>query len=177
MPGWVEVEPCPAAHLMAFRQAAGRLRDQTRTVLAGFDPGPQYAHAKDVVVQAVAEADAASQYATGLWADTSAPPPANLHEAVEAHLKHAIESYFYVGQVIAIPALADEPRRVREEQPEEDKPKSFLETMINSYPQLAQRRCGGILSGMGGGLLGGFLGGALIDEILGGGGGWGGRPF
>lgn len=167
MPEWVEIEPCPHAHLLAFRQAAGRLREHTEGVLAGFDP--EYAHARDVVTQAVAEASAAADYATGLWAAGTAPPPANLHQTVEAHLKHAVESYFYLGQIISLPALADAPRRVRASQIDGDKPRSFLESMINSYPQIAQRRRGGMLSGVGGGILGGMLGGAIIDEILGGG--------
>ena len=171
LPEWVEVEPCPHAHLMAFREAADRLRQQAEGVLAGFDPGPNRSHARDVVAQALAEANAASDYATGLWASTATAPPANLHEAIEAHLKHAIEVYFYLGQVASMPSLADAPRRARQDAIEQERPASFLETMIRSYPQIAQRRRGGMFSGVGGGLLGGFLGGAVIDQILGGGGG------
>lgn len=175
MPEWVEVEPCPQAHLLAFRQAAGRLREHSEGVMAGFDPGPGCERARGVVVEALAEASAAADYANGLWSASTGAPPANLHETIEAHLKHAVESYFYLGQVVAMPALADAPRRVRDAQGAEGQGRSFLETMISSYPQIAQRRRGGLLSGVGGGLLGGMLGGAIIDEIFGaGGGGWGG---
>lgn len=177
MPEWVEVEPCPHAHLLAFRQAVARLREHAEGILAGFDPSPNHAHARDDVARGVAEANSAADYANGLWAATSGPPPANLHQTVEAHLKHAVESYFYLGQVIAMPSLADAPRRVRETEMDQGAPRSFLETMIRSYPQIAQRRRGGMLSGIGGGLLGGLLGGAIADEIFGGGGfgggGWG----
>jgi hypothetical protein len=175
MPEWVEVEPCPQDHLLALRQAAARLRDHTEGVLAGFDPGPKQSHARDIVAQGIAEADSTADYANGLWGATTGPAPAQLHEAIEANLKHAVESYFYVGQVIAMPALADAPRRVRQSEPEQERPTSFLETMIKSYPQVAQRRRrGGVMSGMGGGLLGGLLGGVVAEEIFGGGGGFGG---
>ncbi len=178
LPEWVEVEPCPAAHLLALRQATARLREHTEGLLAGFDPGPQQAHAKDIVAEGVAEAQSAADYANGLWGATAGPPPAKLHEVIEANLKHAAESYFYLGQVIAMPGLADAPRRVRQAGSEQDGPHSFLETMIRSYPQVAQRRRGGVLSGMGGGLLGGLVGGVIAGEIFGGGdggfgdGGW-----
>ncbi len=174
MPEWVEVEPCPQAHLLAFRQAAARLREQAEAVMAGFDPGPTQRHATEVVAQGFAEANSAADYANGLWPGEGAPP-AKLHEAVEASLKHAIESYFYVGQVIAMPSLADAPHRSRATEPDQGRPPSFLDSMIKSYPQIGQGRRGGLFSGIGGGLLGGLLGGAIADEIFGGGGGgWGG---
>jgi hypothetical protein len=178
LPEWVEVEPCPPAHLVALRQAVARLQEHTEGLISGFDPGPQQAHAREIVAQGMAEAGSAAEYANGMWGATSGKAPAQAHEAIEANLKHAAESYFYLGQVIAMPSLADAPRRVHEAAPEEDKPKSFLETMIRAYPQVAQRpRGGGALSGMGGGLLGGLIGGGIIDEILGGGGGGGGGGF
>lgn len=175
LPEWVEAEPCPHAHLLAFRQAVARLREHTDAVRSGFDPGPQHAHARDIVAQAVAEADAATDYANGLWSDAKEAPPASVHEAVESHLQHAVESYFYLGQVMAVPALADGPRRVRSEAGD-NQPRSFLESMIRAYPQVAQRRRGGLLSGVGGSLLGGFLAGTIVDDILGGG-GFGGGGF
>ncbi|MHB1533323.1 MAG: hypothetical protein ACYC1D_01670 [Acidimicrobiales bacterium] len=177
LPEWVEVEPCPQAHLLALRQAVARLREHTEGVMAGFDPGPRQAHARDIVAQGAAEAQSAADYANGLWGASAGPPAPKLHEAIEANLKHAVESYFYVGQIVAMPSLADIPRRVREEAPEQGGPRSFIETMVRSYPQVAQRRRSGILSGMGSGMLGGFIGGAVIDEILGGGGGFGGGGF
>ncbi len=179
LPEWVEVEPCPQAHLIALRQAASRLRDQTQAVLAGFDPGPGQAHAREIVAQGIAEADSTADYASGLWGASTGPAPAKLHEGIEANLKHAVESYFYVGQVMAMPALADVPRRVRQAEADQGRPPSFLETMIKSYPQVGQRRRGGVMSGMGGGLLGGLLGGVVAGEIFGGdgGGGFGGGGF
>lgn len=171
LPEWIEGEPCPVAHLVALRQAVGRLRSQTEALLAGFAPGVDGGPARDVVAQAAAEANSAADYATGLWTARNGSPPAHLHEAIEAHLKHAVEVYFYLGQVAAMPALAAAPRRAREDRNDQPEKRSFLQNMMDTYPQIAQRRRGGgMLSGVGGGL----LGGAVIDEILGGGaGGWG----
>ncbi len=176
LPEWVEVEPCPPAHLLALRQAVARLRDHTEGVLAGFDPGPAH-HAREIVAQGAAEARSSADYANSLWGATNRPPAAKLHEAIEAHLKHAVEAYFYLGQVVSMPSLADAPRRVRETESEDGNPRSFLQTMIQSYPQVAQRRRGGMLSGVGGGLLGGLLGGVVAGEIFGGGGGFGDGGF
>ncbi|MGH9301851.1 MAG: hypothetical protein ACRD0I_05350 [Acidimicrobiales bacterium] len=174
LPDWVEVEPCPPAHLVGLRQAVARLREHTEGLLSGFDPGPDQAHARDIVAQGMAEGSSAADYANNMWGTSSGAPPTQVHEAIEAGLKHAAESYFYLGQVIAMPSLADAPKRVHEEAPKDEPRPSFLETMIRSYPQVAQRRRGGALSGIGGGILGGMIGGGIIDGILGGGGGgWG----
>lgn len=173
LPEWVEVEPCPAAHLLALRRAVVRLREHAEGLLSGFNPGPLQAHAREIVAQGMAEAASATDYANGLWGATSGPPPAQVHEAIEANLKHAAESYFYLGQVIAMPNLADAPRRVRDDGRGEQGPRSFLDTIIQAYPQVNQRRRGGAMSGIGGSLLGGLIGGGIIGEILGGGGGWG----
>lgn len=175
LPIWVEVEPCPAAHLLALRQAVTRLREATEALLPGFDPPPEMSHARDIVAQGIAEAGAAADYANGLWGATSGSAPAAAHEAIETNLKHAAECYFYLGQVIAMPYLADEPRRVQKTAADPDKPTSFLDSIRSAYPQVTQpRQGGGALSGMGGGLLGGLIGGEIIGSILGGLGGDGG---
>ncbi|MDA8046397.1 MAG: hypothetical protein M0Z30_14345 [Actinomycetota bacterium] len=178
LPEWVEVEPCPPAHLLALRQAVGRLREYTESSVAGFAPGATQEHAKQIVAQGLAEAASASEYANNMWGATTGPPPPQVHEAIETALKHAAEAYFYLGQVIAMPALADAPKRERETAPEDGGPKSFLETMVRSYPQIGQRPRGGSLAGVAGGVLGGLIGGEILGQILGGmggmgGGGWG----
>ncbi|MHB1709970.1 MAG: hypothetical protein ACYCV7_01005, partial [Acidimicrobiales bacterium] len=99
LPEWVEVEPCPPAHLLALRQAVSRLKEFTEGLMSGFDPGPQQDHARTIVAEGMAEAGSAADYANAMWGASSEPPPAKMHEAIEAHLKHAAESYFYLGQV------------------------------------------------------------------------------
>lgn len=178
LPEWVEVEPCPQAHLVAMRSALNRLADYTQGIMSGFDPGPGLGYVSDLVAQASAEASSAGDYANGLWGATSGPPPARMHEAIEANLKTAAETHFYLGQVLAMPRLAELPRRVGEDhQASEGGLLSFLESVVRSYPQARRQRSGGMLGGLGGGLLGGVIGGEIAREIFGGGGddgGWGG---
>jgi hypothetical protein len=179
LPEWVEVEPCPPAHLLALRNAVARLKEHTEGLILGFDP-PQ-AHARDIVAEGMAEAGSAADYATRMWGQSTATPAVQTHEAIEAHLQHAAESYFYIGQVIAQPDLADAPKRVRETPAEQGGPRSFLESISHAYPQVAQRSRGAGASGIAAGLLGGLIGGEILGGIAGdifGGGGndgdWGG---
>ncbi len=174
LPEWIDVEPLPPAYLVGLRQAVARLREHTEGLIPGFNP-PQ-AHAREIVAEGMAEAGSAADYANRMWGTSSASPAPQTNDAIEAHLKHAAESYFYIGQVIAMPSLADAPRRVRETPPSEGGPRSFLETMVHAYPQVAQRPRGGrsALSGFAGGLLGGLIGGEILGGLGGlGGGGWG----
>jgi hypothetical protein len=75
LPEWVEVEPCPPAHLLALRQAVARLKEHTEGLLSGFDPGPQQAHAREIVAQGLAEAGSTADYANGMWGATSGKAP------------------------------------------------------------------------------------------------------
>lgn len=168
LPPWVEVEPCPPAHVFALRQAVTRLRQYTEGLVPGFDS--QQGHAGDLVAQGLAEAGSAADYATGMWGDPTSEPLPQTHAVIESSLKTAAETYFYLGQLIAMPSLADAPRRVRDEGDDQTKakPQSFLETMTRAYPQVGQPRQGGALASAAGGFLGGLVGGAIIQEILGG---------
>ena len=176
LPVWVDVVPSPPAHLLALHQAVTRLREHTEGLVPGFNP--PLVHASEIVAAGMAEAGSAADYANRMWGSTGGLPPAQTHPAIEAHLRHAAESYFYIGQVIAMPGLADAPRRVRATPPEQGGPRSFLESMAHAYPQVAQRPRGGggALAGIAGGLLAGLVGGEIlggIGDALGGGGGWG----
>ncbi|PZS19961.1 MAG: hypothetical protein DLM54_06195, partial [Acidimicrobiales bacterium] len=175
LPPWMVVEPCPHAHLRALRQAAGRLRDQTEVVTAGFDAAGLDSHARDLVAQGSAEAASAADYANSLWGATSGPPPPQMHEAIEGNLKRAAAGYFYLGQLLAMPSLADVPQPASQVQPgaQPEGPRSFIQTIMQSYPQMGQRR-GGMGMAIGGGILGAVLGEAVAGQIFGGGGGWGG---
>lgn len=172
LPEWVEVEPCPSAHLLALRRAVARFREYTEGVMAGYEFAPSEAHAGQVVAQGAAEAASAAEYANGLWGALNGPAPQKMHEAIEANLKHAAESYFYLGQILAMPSIAYMPQRRRESQQDPGAPQSFLGALIAAYPQIAQRRRSGFGSGLGGGILGGIIGGEIAREIFGG--GWGG---
>lgn len=107
LPRWVEVEPCPQAHLDAMRAAAHGLRDHAQTALADFTRSqiPQeHAEEADRLAGWVAEADSAVDYADSLWGPAAGEVR---HERVENSLKRAIGGYYQVGQLLAAPELLD----------------------------------------------------------------------
>jgi hypothetical protein len=109
LPRWVEVEPCPTEHLVAMLAAARAVRDRVEAAQADFvRAGVAEDHAKDAAQLAglVADADSAVSYAESLWSPTA---DGVLHERIEASLKRAIEGYYRVGQLFAIPTLLDRP--------------------------------------------------------------------
>lgn len=142
LPRWVASMPCPPAHLLAVRQAVTRLRDYTEALLPGFEPGPRRSHARDIVDEGIAAAGAAADYAHQMWGADSAPPPAGAHAPIEANLKNAAESYFYLGQVIAMPSLADTPRRQRPTELDEDGRPPIYEHRTRAFRQDDQRQQG-----------------------------------
>ena len=107
LPPWVEVEPCPRAHLEAMLAAAGSLRSHAEAALATFEDEATPSDRRTSIQrtrQLLAEANAKALYAERLWApDTSQP----LHEQIERLLKEALERYFHLGQLLAKPDLID----------------------------------------------------------------------
>jgi hypothetical protein len=106
LPRWVEVEPCPPAHLAAMRAALGQLRLHATAGMAGFhvetaDDDRRRAH--DRVHEVLADAEAAADYADRLWAPDV---PSDIHEAIERHAKRAVERFYELGQLMAVPRLA-----------------------------------------------------------------------
>ncbi len=109
LPPFVEVEPCPPAHLTAMKAAAARLRTQAEATLAGFTlgDGPDQHQARDAMERMTARAGAAMDYASRLWAPHV---PTEVHVEIERHLRAALEDYFELGQWLAMPSLALGPR-------------------------------------------------------------------
>lgn len=68
---------------------------------------PRYESAVNRLRQDAAAAEAAVDYAAGL---RTARHHAGLHELIEANLKRALELWFRVGQLAAMPALLSGPR-------------------------------------------------------------------
>lgn len=110
LPPFVEVKPCPPAHLAAMRAATTRLRTQAEATLSGFlldDNDSQQKQAHDRISELGARASSEADYAGRLWADHL---DRATHEDVERHLKAALEGYFEFGQLLAMPAVALRPR-------------------------------------------------------------------
>jgi len=105
LPAWVEVEPCPSAHLHAMLIALPALREHAELALFDLDQACQtdgQRRAANQLHQLAAEAAAACEYAQALGAT---PAGQRLHELIEAHLKRAVTLWFHTGQLAAMPTL------------------------------------------------------------------------
>jgi hypothetical protein len=105
LPAWVEVEPCPPAHLQAMLAALPPIREHAELALFDLDKNSStdaQRHAANQVRQLAAEAAAAAEYAQALGAS---PAGARLHELTETHLKRAVTLWFHIGQLAAMPGL------------------------------------------------------------------------
>lgn len=111
LPAWTEVEPCPASHMEGMLAATRILRTHAEAEMAGVEevaPPPEHERALRLLRERLAAANARAEYAERLWA--SKPPP-DLHEQIEVQAKDALATYFELGQLAAMPALADPERQ------------------------------------------------------------------
>lgn len=109
LPGWVEVEPCPRAHLAAMVTAARSMRERLQVALAdftraGIPEGKEPVAAK--LAGIVAEADAGVSFAESLWSPSTG---VHVHQRIETSVKRELESYYRAGQLLAMPGLLDRP--------------------------------------------------------------------
>jgi hypothetical protein len=110
LPPWSEVVPCPSAHLAAMRAALDQLHQHASAALVDFHLDPtdeERRRAQDRIHELLATAESSAGYADRLWAPTV--PPA-LHEEIERHAKTAVEAFYELGQLLAMPRLATRPR-------------------------------------------------------------------
>ena len=110
LPGWIESGPCPIEHVQAMLAAGATLRDKTEAALADFHRAqaadPAIARDASALAGMVADADAALAYATAMYTPGVRQP---VHEALEESVRRAVNSYYRLGQVLAAPALLDQP--------------------------------------------------------------------
>lgn len=107
LPPWVEVEPCPRPHLEAMLETTRALRTHAEAAMATFAAEEVPAEQRSRVErlrQLLAEANAKAAYAEQLWGGRIPP---QLHEQIERHLKGALEGYYRLGQLLAMPELVD----------------------------------------------------------------------
>lgn len=106
LPGWREADPCPMAHLAAMVAALGSIRRHAEGQMAVFEGyGAPADKAKELgrIRQLMAESISKSEYAERLM---SGRVNAELHEQIERQAQVAIEGFYRLGQLIAMPALA-----------------------------------------------------------------------
>lgn len=107
LPPWSEVEPCPNAHLHGMLAAMAAVRVHTEAALAFLDASPpegaEQERGRDLIRQLHASTSTTARYAEEMMGGN---PSRDVHERVEEHAKRAIEGYYLLGQVLAMPELA-----------------------------------------------------------------------
>lgn len=110
LPAWVEVEPCPLPHLQAMLASGQALRERAEHAMADFTrAGVPTDRAQEAATLAglAADADSALDYAAGLYSPGMNP---QLHERTENSLRRAIEGYYRLVQLLAVPDLLRQPK-------------------------------------------------------------------
>ncbi|NUR88985.1 MAG: hypothetical protein HOY71_33280 [Nonomuraea sp.] len=107
LPEWAEASgPCPLPHLHGMLAASRAIRQHAEVALGVFEQSVVDAdqHRADLerLRQLYAEAVTAADYAEGLL-DTDPAP--RMHEAIEQRLQRALDGYYHLGQLIAMPQL------------------------------------------------------------------------
>jgi hypothetical protein len=109
LPDWVKVEPCPPAHLAAMLAAARAMRGRAEAALADLvrtAPPEGKAAAAGRLQGMAAEADSITGFGEALWTPGATQ---EVHERVENSLRRGIAAYYRLGQLLAMPALLDQP--------------------------------------------------------------------
>lgn len=111
LPGWVQVEPCPPAHLVGMLSAGRKIDEHADAALADVYKGAATGSAQqeiDRLRQLHAEAHTALEYAAALFQPGASQ---EVHQAVEEALHRALEAQFHLGQLAAMPKLLSAYRR------------------------------------------------------------------
>ena len=102
-PEWVEVEPCPTAHLNAMVKMAEKIGGRVR-ILYNVDGVYTANTAGNYINQLLARGDHKRDRALVLWRQHS-PLSREQHETMESNVKKALAAYFLAGQLMAMPEL------------------------------------------------------------------------
>ncbi|MFF5206461.1 hypothetical protein [Streptosporangium sp. NPDC000396] len=106
LPAWAEADPCPLPHLQGMLAASRAIRGHAEVAFGVFEQtvvdGDWHKVDLQRLRQLAAEAATSADYAEGLL-DTD--PQQRMHEAIEQRLQRALEIYYHLGQLIAMPQL------------------------------------------------------------------------
>ena len=107
LPTWSEVEPCPNTHLKGMIHAMRAIRDHAQAAMAFLETsaptGPEQERQLAMIRQHFAAATTQARYADDMHGIN---PSQDVHERVEEHVKAAIEQFYLVGQLVALPERA-----------------------------------------------------------------------
>ena len=111
LPPWVEVDPCPHAHLDAMLAACATMREHAELAVADAERAAADNHPQDLAQlrQALAAVTSAADHAASLDHHNA---PRELHERIERAIKGAIEDAYRLGQLAAMPKLISNPESV-----------------------------------------------------------------
>jgi hypothetical protein len=109
LPAWSEVEPCPNSHLHGMLHAMQAIRDHAQAAMNDLE------NAKDLTKEQEAErstirglfaaASSKARYADDMHRQN---PSREVHELIEEHLKVAIDQFYRLGQLAAMPQLVSQ---------------------------------------------------------------------
>jgi hypothetical protein len=144
LPPWSEVEPCPNAHLKGMLEAMKAVRDHTEAALLFLNESPPQGGDQEKqlnIIRALqSSAMLKARYADDMMGQN---PTRDVHERVEEHVKDAIEGFYLLGQLLAMPSLA-----TKAAQP---KPALTTPAATPPAPGLGAPAMGGVPGGISGG--------------------------
>ena len=108
LPPWSEVEPCPNTHLHAMLQSMRSLREHAQAAILFLPDDDKIADETQkaqahYIRQVLAGALSKARYAEDMHGDN---PTQEVHERVEPFVKAAVEGFYLLGQLIAMPQKA-----------------------------------------------------------------------
>lgn len=105
LPAWVEVEPCPRAHLEAMFEAASVMTAHAELAVADLEKLGAAKHAGDYqrLKADLAALKADATYAEELHAGLHGKVSEEFHERFEKLIKQVVESAYRLGQLAALP--------------------------------------------------------------------------
>jgi hypothetical protein len=106
LPPWSEVEPCPRPHLEALMGALKAIRSRLEGLFQNFEKDgtpPEHQKTLEYLRQLLAEANTKADYVDRLYQPKAST---ELHERIEEHVQRALEIYYTIGQLLAMPSLA-----------------------------------------------------------------------
>ncbi len=111
MPPWSEVEPCPNAHLHGMLEAMRSVREHAQAAMLFLPdsanlPDPKQQTQANLIRQLLAASLSKARYAEDLHGDN---PTQEVHERAEPFIKAAVEGFYRLGQLLAMPQIADAP--------------------------------------------------------------------
>jgi len=135
MPPWSDVEPCPNSHLHGMLQAMRSVRDHAQAALLFLPdsstlPDPKQQAQAHYIRQILAAAVSKARYAEDLH---GSHPTQAVHERVEPFIKEAIEGFYLLGQMIAMPSLAEPPAELPVQDPQPLPP--LLKKRVQPQPE------------------------------------------